>query len=273
MFANLKQVSSLLAAARRRRVLVRGTLRQLGRAITQPTRILIGSPSLAELIGTGERYCDPFELLAHSFPDSRGILRALGQEFTELEDELTRRYKRLEITHPPRFAAGRSTSLVLYAIVRIEKPECVVETGVANGHSTFFMLRALDKNGAGRLHSFDVSATVGGLLEPDDKRRWALEVLNGVRLRRAFMRAMDSIGQIDVFVHDSNHSRSWQTFEYGVALRRLRAKGLLASDDVDMSFAFSAFCARYKLSPSVLIDDRKAFGLVRVAGASFRQRR
>ena len=40
-----------------------------------------------------------------------------------------------------------------YAAVRALKPSCVVETGIANGVSSSYLLLALQKNGRGRLHS------------------------------------------------------------------------------------------------------------------------
>jgi len=40
-----------------------------------------------------------------------------------------------------------------YAAVRILKPECVVETGIANGVSSAYILLALHRNQRGKLHS------------------------------------------------------------------------------------------------------------------------
>ena len=40
-----------------------------------------------------------------------------------------------------------------YAAVRALKPNCVIETGVANGVSSSYLLLALRKNGRGCLHS------------------------------------------------------------------------------------------------------------------------
>jgi predicted O-methyltransferase YrrM len=44
----------------------------------------------------------------------------------------------------------------LYVLVRIFKPEVVVETGVANGVSSSFILKALDQNSRGKLYSIDL---------------------------------------------------------------------------------------------------------------------
>lgn len=45
---------------------------------------------------------------------------------------------------------------LLYAICRIMKPDIVVETGVAQGVSTAFILKALSANNAGGLFSIDL---------------------------------------------------------------------------------------------------------------------
>jgi predicted benzoate:H+ symporter BenE len=50
--------------------------------------------------------------------------------------------------------------LVQYAAVRALVPQCVVETGVANGVSSSYLLLALHKNRRGRLHSTSSFTTV-----------------------------------------------------------------------------------------------------------------
>ncbi|MFA5089295.1 MAG: hypothetical protein WC552_09725, partial [Candidatus Omnitrophota bacterium] len=45
---------------------------------------------------------------------------------------------------------------VLYALIRSKKPEKVVETGVGPGMSSAFILKALQRNGYGKLYSIDL---------------------------------------------------------------------------------------------------------------------
>src|SRR5437867_6496062 len=47
--------------------------------------------------------------------------------------------------------------LLQYAAIRALRPEVVVETGVANGVSTAYLLLALQQNGRGMLHSIDLA--------------------------------------------------------------------------------------------------------------------
>src|SRR3989442_7576278 len=46
--------------------------------------------------------------------------------------------------------------LVLYALVRLRKPRVLLESGVGPGSSTAFILRALQRNGSGKLVSLDL---------------------------------------------------------------------------------------------------------------------
>ena len=45
---------------------------------------------------------------------------------------------------------------VLYATVRVARPDIVVETGVGSGVSSTFFLSAMEANGVGRLYSIDL---------------------------------------------------------------------------------------------------------------------
>ena len=58
-------------------------------------------------------------------------------------------------------AIGYAEGAYLYALLRSERPDVVVETGVANGFSTAFSLLALQANGIGHLHSIDLPREVG----------------------------------------------------------------------------------------------------------------
>src|SRR3982750_2537434 len=58
-------------------------------------------------------------------------------------------------------AIGYAEGGYLYAIYRHLRPHVAVETGVANGFSTAFALLALERNGAGELHSVDLPREVG----------------------------------------------------------------------------------------------------------------
>ena len=53
-----------------------------------------------------------------------------------------------------------SLARVAYLLIRVTHPEVVIETGVAFGISTAFVLQALRENGSGGLHSVDLPPIV-----------------------------------------------------------------------------------------------------------------
>jgi len=208
-------------------------------------------------------YLSPERLLAELF-GAFTVDGELQTEYDALSRELHDRYMRLRadgLSHPANWAVEDQTSRLLYLLVRVMRPLSVVETGVANGHSTFFLLRALAKNGAGRLVSVDVSADVGNLLDKGERSDWRLCVLDAGNRRGGFRRLISELPPIDLFFHDSEHTYSWQQFEYSAAWDNLSTSGLILSDDVEGSYAFLDFCARRARKPAVLLDGRKAVGL------------
>src|SRR6185503_16129417 len=62
-----------------------------------------------------------------------------------------------------------SQAAELYALVRAAKPRLVVETGVASGLSSAHILRALDRNGIGTLHSIDLPNVQAGSILPEGR--------------------------------------------------------------------------------------------------------
>ena len=144
----------------------------------------------------------------------------------------------------------------LYALVRALKPQFVVETGVANGSSSSYLLAALERNGRGRLLSIDLpfhdtageitpvlqgttielvdsspipSGREPGWMVPERLRgRWELRLGDA----RDLLPAAVEEAELDLFFHDSLHTREHMLFEFRTAWPRLRTGGVLASDDV-----------------------------------------
>lgn len=108
--------------------------------------------------------------------DSRHLVRAVvcdmsdedwwlwASEFEGLSAQLAATDKSAPLRYREHWAVEDDSAMFLYACMRFLKPEVVVETGLANGHSTFYLLNALSKNACGHLHSVDVSSDVGSLV-------------------------------------------------------------------------------------------------------------
>lgn len=144
----------------------------------------------------------------------------------------------------PRYA------LLWYYLVRTRKARTVVETGVSFGFSTFMILAAMDRNGAGALHSIDDGAKiglpdgagVGYLVDRPLRRRWHLSTGDTAALLEPLLARL---GTIDMFVHDSAHTEDVMSFEYDAAWQRLRPGGILASDDVNVTASWDRFTAAH----------------------------
>jgi predicted O-methyltransferase YrrM len=159
----------------------------------------------------------------------------------------------------------------LFLTVRKFGPSIVVETGVAQGISSYVILKALQINGGGELISIDLpnrnpegytyrdgtrdlvytpnSLESGWLVPPELRTLWELKLGPSTE-------TLPTIEEdVDVFYHDSEHSYQNMTFEYEWAYNHLREGGILASDDVDWNKAFSDFTRKRKdMQP--LFDQR-----------------
>jgi predicted O-methyltransferase YrrM len=228
-----------------------------------------GEPGLDEMLRVaGEFHDDAVTLLAEAGLDLQALddpvdLAGLHQEFRAVSEDLTRRYAdargSLAFGLPTR--VQDETAFLLYAAVRSLRPAVVVETGVANGHSSFFLLAALDANVHGRLHSFDIDDACGSLVEQRD--RWELTICRSSDPAAEFVAALRRLGPVDVFFHDADHRYLSQLLEYRTVWPQLVPGGLLLSDDVDDSRAFFDFSRAVNRRPALLFDRTKVTGLIR----------
>jgi predicted O-methyltransferase YrrM len=220
-------------------------------------------PSLREIDATGGVHLGAVDA-ARALCDGadEGQLAELCAEHAAVMAELDDRYSTARLTCPEEWAVEHGTSLLIYLLARLRRPEVVLETGVANGHSSFLWLRALERNGVGRLHSVDVRDDVGQLLEDRERSRWELHVLDRRRPEREFAALARRLAPVDLFFHDADHSYLAQRFEYETIRPAMGRGGLLTSDDVQESHAFLEFAARHGLAPHVLVDVRKLIGAV-----------
>ena len=184
-------------------------------------------------------------------------------EYSDLESALGHRYQQNTPEYPKIFALEQASSLLTYGIVRIIKPSIVLETGVANGHSTVLILNAIIRNGKGKLYSVDISENVGSLLTDREREHWNLQVMRGPS-RRAFHDILRGLSYVDFFLHDSDHRYSWQRFEYEAVFPKMSRRSILASDDVDASYAFIDFARKIRERPVILVDGRKTFGYLKL---------
>jgi len=146
----------------------------------------------------------------------------------------------------------------IWCLTRHLKPNKVVETGVAHGVTSRFILEALERNGAGHLWSVDlpplerfwrkqVGIAVGGRYTD----RWSY--IKGSS-RRRLPNLLSQLGQIDLFIHDSMHSERNVRFELDRAWAALRPGGALVVDDVDANWGFRSFTQTFSGLESLICE-------------------
>lgn len=203
----------------------------------------------------------------------RGDLKPFLQEDALLAIEQTVARGQDQLAADPAFGMLHGADLGLarlcYAICRLQKPATVVETGVAHGVTSAFLLQALAVNGVGELWSIDLPPLaegaddqVGYLVPAGLRSRWRLlrgrtcNLLPGIVLK---------LPAIDMFLHDSLHTYRNMTWEFQTVWPRLRSGGVLLSDDVNLNRAFERFATRADISLALTSrQERKTsvFGVI-----------
>ncbi|MEU6073419.1 class I SAM-dependent methyltransferase [Micromonospora sp. NPDC047074] len=118
-----------------------------------------------------------------------------------------------------------------YAIVRATKPAHVVETGVDKGLGSCVLAAALLRNAAdghpGRVTSLDINPEAGYLARTAP---WSEVVDLVIGDSIASIAALDR--PVDLFLHDSDHSRAHEKREFEAVEAKLAPGALLLTDNV-----------------------------------------
>jgi len=133
----------------------------------------------------------------------------------------------------------------LYIMTRVLKPRTIIETGVFEGHSSLAFLFALDENNAGSLYSIDLPSPSlppnkepGWIVPVELRKRWDLRLGKSIDLLPDML---EEVKEVDIFLHDSEHSYENMHWEYKSAWSYIRKDGLILSHDVSQNAAFRDF--------------------------------
>ena len=146
------------------------------------------------------------------------------------------------------------TTHELYVVCRLLRPRVVIETGVASGYSSTFLLQALEDQKKGHLYSIDMwkaggpnlppEREVGWLVPPWLRERWTLILGASKNILEPLLK---SLGSLDIFYHDSDHTYSNMMFEFETALKYASIPSLILSDNIEWNTSFADFCRKHHL--------------------------
>jgi predicted O-methyltransferase YrrM len=128
-----------------------------------------------------------------------------------------------------------------YSIVRTTRPSVVVETGAEKGLGSLMLAEALLKNRFVRLITIDMEPSSGLLIG---------EEYGGV-IRRVIDDSLsansniDQIDQIDLFIHDSDHSAEHEAHEFDLLSTRLSDGGIVLSDNSHVTTELTKWSFRH----------------------------
>jgi predicted O-methyltransferase YrrM len=133
---------------------------------------------------------------------------------------------------------------ILYFIARYMQPDCIVETGVAAGYSSYAFLSAIRANNKGTLYSSDFpyfripnpERYIGIVVEESLKEHWHL-LLDGDEAN--LPRILEMVEEVDLFHYDSDKSYSGRKFALTTISPSLNPQGIILMDDIqDNSFFY-----------------------------------
>jgi methyltransferase family protein len=159
-------------------------------------------------------------------------------------------------------AGDASLGELLYVLVRGLRPELVVETGVAQGITSAYILAGLSDNGIGQLHSIDLpsrgmitSGLVGAAVSNGLRKRWTYHWGPSSRLLPPLLER--SGRTLSLFVHDSDHRYANMRRELEWAWKSAGEDAWIVADDVELHSAFQDFAATAGGEPVYVSQEAK----------------
>lgn len=180
--------------------------------------------------------------------------------FNKLKNET---YPSIKKPYPLDYTLDNQSGLFLYILCKIIKPKIVVETGVAYGLSSMYILQALSENKIGTLYSIDSvfspwqsKEMIGSAIPSHLCENWKLVFgPSSEKLKET----LSSLASLDIFFHDSLHTYKNMQFEFETVWPFVNKDGFLISDDISGNNAFHDFYSKMNLKPFILPQNEKSF--------------
>lgn len=227
----------------------------LSASIPAPVRAIVARAWTA--IGDRRAAVDYRWLRLLSGASAERVASALAEleEHLDIEEAIRAEHRGAGRPHYAQFRAP----FELYALVRLLRPDHIVETGVSSGVSSAHFLLGVAKNRHGSLHSIDLPLPQRGArfsrrespvaLPPGRSSGWAIPpgLHDGWDLRIGRSEAIlpglvEELPSVGIFLHDSLHTPSHLAFELATVRPKLpRGAVVLADNTVWTGKAFPRF--------------------------------
>jgi predicted O-methyltransferase YrrM len=152
------------------------------------------------------------------------------------------------------------------ALVRNLRPLTVIETGVARGITSSYVLAALAENDSGELHSIDLppprmvdAGLVGAAIPEEMKARWHYHWGSA---RRLLPSVLADAASPRLFIHDSDHSYRHMRWEVEAACAALEPGDVILCDDAHFHSGFADAARAVGAEPLFLRQRRDSRGLI-----------
>ena len=202
-------------------------------------------------------------------------VRNFEKEFNYLEKHIERFFNNLKLKnfpsrekpYPIDYSINYDSRKFLYILCRIIKPKNVIETGVAYGLSSLYILKSLKDNNFGTLYSIDsifrpwqTREMIGSIILEELRDKWKLLIgKSSEKLPEIF----NELDQVDIFIHDSLHTYENMMLEFQHAFQKIKHNGIIISDDILGNDAFYDFVTEKKLKNFIIkVDEGVGLGII-----------
>ena len=187
-------------------------------------------------------------------------------ETREVIDELIKENKK-KLNKLDVKLGGSANQFLLYFLIRKFKPNVIFETGVAAGHSSRAILRALKTNQKGKLYSSDFpyfriknsEKYIGILVEEELKDIWHLSIEGDSTNIKEFLKIENTI---DFFHYDSDKSYKGKQATFNLVKKKMSKGGIFIFDDIQDDNFFRDLTIQNNLNFKVFSFENKYVGLI-----------
>jgi cephalosporin hydroxylase len=166
--------------------------------------------------------------------------------------------------------AETSLGQAVWCVAMHNRPEVVIETGVAHGVTSRIVLEALNENELGHLWSIDLPfpfdhqlhAETGAAVTDACRPRWSY--VEGSS-RQRLPPLVSQVGHVELFIHDSLHTARNTLFEMERAASRMQVGGVMLVDDIRSHNGFATFARRHPGFRTIICPSEDKVGMFGIA--------